>query len=156
MSRLAMEVEKRAKELRSKPAQKSAPEPSTEGEEYTGADLQSDRESVTVAVETETVVAPDAAPGSQPETVGEADMTKKKHDKKAKAGKQAKSAKGGSKKRGRGPREVSGALVDVKAGGLPGYVAFIFEQGSVNVLPSSNRGGNQTLLVKTLKALLKS
>lgn len=99
---------------------------------------------------------------------GEADVTKKKAAKKAKAPKKAKAAKtpkapkaAKTPKAPKAPKEAkrsrvaaSGEITAVQAKGET-YIEVTFTEGTVTLTPTSNRVHNRDLVVAALKTLLK-
>ena len=82
---------------------------------------------------------------------GETAMTKKKSvKKKAKTMKAQKSESGGRKR-----AVVSGALVGAKPAGET-YLRCMFDEGHIQLTPTSNRKANRDLMVKAINALVKS
>jgi len=101
-------------------------------------------------------------------TEGEADVTKKKAAKKAKAPKKAKAVKTPkapkapkTPKAPKAPKEAkrtrvaaSGEITGVQAKGET-YIEVTFTEGTVTLTPTSNRVHNRDLVVAALKSLLK-
>lgn len=171
MSRAALELEKKIKEMQAKAAAKrSVPKaeeaPVNEDEFFNQQEGPDDENQLTgddssgktdtnLSQQGEAPAGNKAAGANGKAAEGKSKTTMaKKSTKKAKAEKKApKAAKPAGERKPRAKKVVSGKLKKVEASGTT-YLTLEFEEGSITLTPTGNREQNRDVAVRALRALL--